>query len=159
MTSSRDGGAPLAARYSYRGDPRVPKFLDDRPLIVFDGCCVMCCGWARFVLRHDAERRFRFLPAQSPLGAALYAHFGLDPHDYETHILIADGVAYLKSEAGIRMAEGLGFPWSLAGALRIVPRPVRDRIYDWLARNRLRVFGRRDSCYVPAADERERFLT
>ncbi len=144
--------------YSYRGDKRVPGFPDDRPLIVFDGCCVMCSGWARFVLRHDSAARFRFLPAQSPLGHALYVHYGLDPQDYQTHILIADGLPYFKSEAGIRMAEGLGLPWSLAAVLRVMPRRLRDWFYDRLARNRFRIFGRRDACYVPAAGERDRFL-
>lgn len=110
------------------------------------------------MLRHDRRARFRFVPAQSPLGAALYDHYGLDPQDYETHILLVDGIAYLKSEAGIHMAEGLGFPYSLAGALRVVPLWVRDRLYNWLARNRLRVFGRSESCYVPTGDERDRFL-
>ena len=80
-------------------------------------------------------------PAQSALGHALYVHYGLHPQDYETNILIADGIAWFKSEAGIRILEDLGRPWSLVGGLRILPRPVRDQLYDFIARNRLRVFG------------------
>src|SRR5262249_53397975 len=123
-----------------------------------DGCCVMCSGWARFVLRHDRAGSFRFAPAQSPLGHALYTHYGLDAENYETHMLIDGGRAYLKSEAGVRMLEGLGLPWSLGAVLRVAPRRLRDRLYDRLARNRFRIFGRRDSCYLPSADERGRFL-
>jgi predicted DCC family thiol-disulfide oxidoreductase YuxK len=114
--------------YSYRSDPAVPNFPDDRPIIIFDGYCALCSGWAQFVLRHDRHGRYRLLRAQSPLGRALYVHYGLDPQDYETNILIADGVAWFESEGSIRMAEGLGWPWSLAGCMRILPRPVRDRL-------------------------------
>jgi predicted DCC family thiol-disulfide oxidoreductase YuxK len=148
----------MRAPYSYRSDPAVPKFPDDRPIIIFDGYCALCSGWAQFVLRHDTRGIFRLLPAQALLGRALYVHYALDPHDYETNILIADGVATFKSEACIRMAEGLGVPWSFAAAFRVLPRSWRDRLYGVLARNRLRVFGRRESCYVPAPGDADRFL-
>jgi len=65
--------------YSYRADPAVPSFRDDGPIIIFDGYCALCSGWAGFVLRHDRTARYRLLSAQSPLGHALYVHYGLDP--------------------------------------------------------------------------------
>jgi len=144
--------------YSYRRDPAVPAFPDDRPIIIFDGYCALCSGRAEFVLRHDPTGAYRLLPAQSALGRALYVHYGLDPQDYETNILIADGVAWFKSEGSIRMAEGLGFPWSLARALRVLPLPVRDKLYAMIARNRLRWFGKRNVCYRPDRRYAERFL-
>jgi predicted DCC family thiol-disulfide oxidoreductase YuxK len=144
--------------YSYRADPSVPDFPDDRPIIVFDGHCAMCSGWARFVLRHDRRARFRLLPAQSPLGRAVYAHYGLDPDDYETNILIEDGVAWFRSAASIRMAQGLGLPWSLAGVLRVLPAVVLDPLYDLVARNRFRLFGRRALCYLTEPGMEDRFL-
>jgi predicted DCC family thiol-disulfide oxidoreductase YuxK len=144
--------------YSYRRDPAVPAFADDRPVIIFDGYCALCSGWAEFVLRHDHAGTFRLLSAQSALGRALYVHYGLDPQDYETNILIADGGAWFKSESSIRMAEGLGFPWSLARALRILPLPVRDKLYAMIARNRLRWFGKREVCYRPDQRYADRFL-
>ena len=144
--------------YSYRSDAAVPKFADDRPIIIFDGYCALCSGWAQFVLRHDRERKYRLLRAQSPLGRALYVHYGLDPEDYETNILVADGIASFRSEGSIRMAEGLGWPWSLAAGLRILPAPLRDELYSFIARNRLRMFGKRDTCYVPRAGDEDRFL-
>jgi len=147
------------AAYSYRNDPAVPRFPDDRPIVVFDGYCALCTGFAQFVLRHDPAAKFRLLAAQSILGRALYEHYGLDPQDYETNILIADGIAWFKSEAAIRIAEGLGWPWSVLGCLRVLPRPARDVAYDVVARNRLRLFGKRTSCYAPAAGARDRFLT
>jgi predicted DCC family thiol-disulfide oxidoreductase YuxK len=148
----------MRAPYSYRDDPTVPAFPDDRPIIIFDGYCALCSGWAQFVLRHDTRGVYRLLPAQTPLGRALYVHYGLDPQDYETNILIADGVATFKAEACIRMAEGLGPPWSLAAIFRVLPPSLRDKLYGILARNRLRVFGQRTACYRPEARHADRFV-
>ncbi|MCW0000350.1 thiol-disulfide oxidoreductase DCC family protein [Pararhizobium sp. YC-54] len=144
--------------YSYRGDPAVPAFADDHPVIVFDGECIFCSGWVNFVLRHDRQGRYRFMTAQSPLGAALYQHYGLDSRNYETNILIEDGVAYLKSEGSLRMAAGLGFPWILASVLRVIPRALRDPLYELVARNRYRIAGRHKTCFVPTPEHRARFL-
>lgn len=144
--------------FSYRSDPAVPAFPDDRPIIIFDGKCVLCSGFARFVMRTDRNRRFRLLAAQTPLGETLYRHFGLDPVDYETSILLADGRAWLKSEGSIRIFERLGFPWSLMALARLLPLPLRDRLYGMVARNRLRWFGGRQSCFAPDASEADRFL-
>lgn len=146
------------AAYSYRQDADVPAFAGDHPIIIFDGLCSLCSAWVQFALRHDRERKYRFIRAQSALGAALYRHFGLDPVDYETNILLADGVAYFKAEGTMRMIAGLGAPWSAIQVGRVLPAAWRDRLYELLARNRLRWFGRRESCMVPTPDVRERFL-
>jgi predicted DCC family thiol-disulfide oxidoreductase YuxK len=144
--------------YSYRHDGTVPAFPDDRPIIVFDGMCVLCSGWVRFVLRHDRKGLYRFIPAQSALGRALYVHYGLDPEDYETNILIQDGRAWFKAGGTIRMLQNLGLPWSLAGALRIVPAAWLDPLYERLARNRFRLGGRLEACYRPDPRHEGRFL-
>ncbi|QCI64300.1 thiol-disulfide oxidoreductase DCC family protein [Phreatobacter stygius] len=143
--------------YGWRRDPAVPAFPDDRPVIVFDGYCSFCSGWARFIIKHDKARRFRLLPAQSPLGEALFRHFQLDPHDYTTSILIADGRAFLKAEGILRIFEALGLPWSLIRAGRLLPLAWRDRVYDLIARNRFRL-GRRDRCYLTEKGDEDRFL-
>jgi predicted DCC family thiol-disulfide oxidoreductase YuxK len=148
----------VRAPYSYRSDPAVPHFQDEHPIIVFDGHCALCSGWASFILRRDRHATFRLLPAQTPIGHALYGHYGLDPQNYETYILLQDGVAWFKSEATIRMMQALGFPWSLAGVFRVVPHPWRDRLYDWVARNRFRFLGRRATCYRPDPRHEDRFL-
>jgi predicted DCC family thiol-disulfide oxidoreductase YuxK len=145
--------------YSYRADPDVPAFNDDRPIIIFDGHCALCSGWVSFVLRHDRAGDFRLLPAQTALGAALYRHYGRDPQDYETNILIADGRAYFKSESAILMLDRLGAPWSAARALLVMPAWLRDPLYDIVARNRLRWFGRRDVCLTSAPRYEDRFLS
>jgi predicted DCC family thiol-disulfide oxidoreductase YuxK len=144
--------------YSYRDDPAVPRFADDTPVIIFDGMCVLCSHSAQFVLHHDARGVFRLLAAQTPLGEALYRHYGLAKGDYETMILIAEGAVFVKSEAAIRIAQRLGFPWSLAIIARVVPRALRDRAYMLIARNRLRWFGSREVCYRPDPKFAGRFL-
>jgi len=144
--------------YSYRGDASVPTFPDDRPIFVFDGKCVLCSAAAQFVLRHDRKARFRLLRAQTPLGAAIYAHYGLDPKDYQTNLVLENGMVWLKSESSIRIFERLGFPWSLAAVARVLPWKLRDRLYDVVARNRFNWFGRRETCLVSMPKYADRFL-
>jgi len=144
--------------FGYRSDPAVPSFPDDRPILVFDGHCILCSGFVQLILRRDRERRFRFLTAQSPLGAALYRHYGLHPTDYETNILIEHGLAWIKSEGTLRILERLGLPWSLIALGRVLPLPICDRLYEVIARNRLRWFGVRPSCYLTDPSEADRFL-
>jgi predicted DCC family thiol-disulfide oxidoreductase YuxK len=150
---------PLArSTHSYRADPAVPAFPDDKPIIVFDGHCVLCSAWVQFVIRHDPQAKFRLLAAQTPLGHALYVHYGLDPENYKTNIWIADGVAWFKSDSVIGMFEALGLPWSLVRLFRVLPRAIRDPAYELLARNRFRLFGRHEVCFAPTPDMAARFL-
>ena len=96
------------AAYSYRDNPAVPEFKDDKPIIVFDGHCVLCSGFANFVIRHDTSQKLRLLAAQSELGEALYAHFGLKPDDYSTNLLIEKGRVRVKSDGTMAMFAYLG---------------------------------------------------
>lgn len=146
------------AAYSYRDDPDVPDFKDDKPVIVFDGYCVLCSRWANFVIRHDTAKRYRLLAAQSDLGEALYTHFGKKSGDYDTNILLENGLIRVKSDGSLAMFSGLGLPWSLMTVFRVIPRPVRDWMYDRLARNRFKWFGKREHCYLPPVSEKDRFL-
>ena len=146
------------AAYSYRSDVRVPRFADAKPIIVFDGHCVLCSGWANFVLKHDKRRAYRLLAAQTPVGQALYAHYGLGGDDYQSNLLIQSGQVFIKSEGSIRMAEGLGWPWRIAAVFRLLPLAWRDWLYDGVARNRIRWFGRGEVCYLPAPEDVDRFV-
>lgn len=145
--------------YSYREDPKVPAFPDDKPIIVFDGICVLCSGWVNFVLRHDKTSRFRLLSAQSDLGQAIYRHYGLSPTEFETNILIENGRAWFRLDGSMRMAQGLGFPWSLGAVARILPQPIKDWLYHLVASNRYKWFGRMNTCYLPDTRHRDRFLS
>lgn len=128
------------------------------PIIVFDGHCVLCSANARFVLRHDRNRRFRLAAAQSEAGAALQRRFALNRDSLETIVVIEDGRAITESDAVIAIAAGLGWPWRAAAAAKLVPRALRDPLYRWVARNRYRWFGRRERCWRPEPADAERML-
>lgn len=130
--------------------------MDQTDLIVFDGLCVYCSGFARFMARHDHAGRFRFVTAQSPMGRALYRREGLDPDEMSTNIVIVDGVAHVKTAAFAAAMRQLGWPWRAAAATGALPRPLADWFYDRVARNRY-LFGRRD-CPIPSADLRDRLV-
>ena len=131
----------------------------DYPVIVFDGMCVLCSANARFVLRHDRKGRFRLTTAQSEAGEALYRRFGLAAvGDYETMLVVEDGRLLTESDAVLAIARGLGWPWRAAAAARIVPKRVRDSLYRLVARNRYRLFGRRETCWIPSPGEADRIL-
>jgi predicted DCC family thiol-disulfide oxidoreductase YuxK len=146
------------APYAYRRDAAVPAFDDAKPIFIFDGKCALCSGFVRLILRHDRKHKLRLLAAQTPLGEALFAHFGLKSGDYDSNILLIDGRALEKSEAAIRVFETLGAPWSLARVARLAPRPLRDGLYDIIARHRLAWFGARPVCYAPSAEDAPRFV-
>ena len=149
----------MSAAYSYRNDPSVPDFPDDRPLIIFDGECGFCSRDVDFVLRHDKKGLFRFTPAQSPLGTALMRHYGFRTDDYETSLLIESGVAHIYSESVLRVVEMLGGTMGMTATfMRLVPRFIRDAVYRVVARNRMKIAGRRQTCRAPSPEERERFL-
>jgi predicted DCC family thiol-disulfide oxidoreductase YuxK len=131
----------------------------DGPIVVFDGVCPLCSANARFILRFDRARRFRLASMQSAAGAALYRRFGIDPADPETLILVEGDRALRDSDAVLAIWRGLGWPWpAAAAAARLVPARLRDTVYRWVARNRYRLFGRRETCWLPEPGQRDRFL-
>jgi predicted DCC family thiol-disulfide oxidoreductase YuxK len=137
--------------YSYRADPAVPPFPDGLPLIVFDGVCVLCSEFARFIARRDRQGRLRFASAPSPLDKALFRDYGRDPVNYETNLLIADGCAFGKLRAFAGIMGGLGGLWRLAGIVSMLPARTGDRLYDLIAQNRNGLFGRTEAYMVPEA--------
>lgn len=134
----------MVSRRSWR--PQPIGGVADR-LILFDGDCVMCSWWARFVIARDPQARFRFAAMQSRFGAALARRLDIDTGNPETNAVVLNGCAYFKSDAGIRVLASLPGWWWLRPLL-LLPRPLRDRAYDWIARNRYRLFGRRDICLI-----------
>ena len=131
---------------------------DGNPVIVFDSLCVLCSSHARFVLDHDRRGIFRLAAMQSEIGAAVYRRFGIDPDGPDTLLLVEGGRALRDSDAVIAIWQGLGGPWRLAAIGRLVPRALRDRVYRWVARHRYGLFGRRDACWRPPAQFRDRLL-
>ena len=131
---------------------------DGGAVVLFDGVCNLCNGSVQFILKRDPHGRFRFASLQSDAGRRLLRAHGLPADALESVVLVEDGRAWTHSDAALRIARGLSGGWRAAGALRVVPRPLRDAVYGLVARNRYRWFGRRESCMVPTPEWRARFL-
>ena len=134
---------------------------DAHPLILFDGVCNLCNATVRSIIERDGAGRFRFAPLQSQsavgeLGSVIGSAQG-DPLP-DSIVLVDSSGVHTRSSAAIRIARGLGFPYSLLGLATVVPRPLRDAVYSMIARNRYRWFGRRDTCMVPTPEVADRFL-
>jgi predicted DCC family thiol-disulfide oxidoreductase YuxK len=123
----------------------------------------MCDGVVQFLLRHDKKGGFRFAPQQGEAARKILARHALDPSAIETIYVIENHNSpqekiYTKSDAALRIADGLGGIWTLARAARLLPRSFRDACYDRVAHNRYRIFGQRMECRIPTADDRHKFL-
>jgi len=127
-------------------------------VILFDGVCNLCNETVAFVIRHDDAARFHFLPIQSELGTRIYTQAGHDPSLPDTLLLVTEGRVLERSDAAIEISRYLGWPWRLVGIGRILPRPWRDSLYDFISRHRYRWFGRQSTCLVPTPALRARFL-
>ncbi len=126
-------------------------------LLLYDGGCGLCCRSVAFALRRSRPEDLAFASLDSPVGQAELLRCGF-PADYRgSAVLIADGRAWARSDAAVRLAGRLYWPWRAGAALRFVPRFLRDAVYDLVARHRLRFFGPGDHCAVPRAGDRERF--
>jgi len=128
------------------------------PVVLFDGVCNLCAGAVQFVLRRDRAGRFRFAALQSAAAQQLLATAGVVRPALDSIVLVEPDRTSTRSTAVLRIAMGLRFPWPLAAVLLLVPRPLRDLVYDLVARRRYRWFGQRASCWVPTAATRARFL-
>lgn len=128
------------------------------PIILFDAECILCSANAQFVLSQDGKKRFRLASMQGEVGSALYRRFGIDPGNPDS-IIVVDGEHMLRdSDAVLSIYAGLGWPWKVLSVFRLVPRFIRDPLYLLLARNRYRLFGKRDSCWLPSPEYRDRLL-
>jgi predicted DCC family thiol-disulfide oxidoreductase YuxK len=128
-------------------------------IVLFDGVCNLCNSAVAFVIRNDPKRRFRFAALQSPVGQALLERYGLPTETLNSFVLIEGEHVFTKSTAALRSARRLGYLWPLAFVFILVPRPLRDFCYDLVAKNRYRMFGKRESCMMPTPDLNARFLT
>jgi predicted DCC family thiol-disulfide oxidoreductase YuxK len=129
----------------------------DDDVILFDGVCIFCSRWVQFVLKRDTKARFRFTTIQSPYGTRLAQMLGIDPDDPDTNAVVHGGVAYMKSDGALTVLSCLP-GWGWARVLFAVPRFIRDGVYNLIAKNRYRIFGKFDACIVPDATLRTRVL-
>lgn len=127
-------------------------------MVLFDGVCKLCNGWARFLIRHDRHRRVRLAAVQSPEGQALLAWAGLPLDQFDTMAVIRDRHYWVRSDAVVEIIAQLPRAWRPLGLLRVCPRTLRDWAYDRIALNRYRLFGKYDTCLLPSPDHERRFL-
>jgi predicted DCC family thiol-disulfide oxidoreductase YuxK len=138
--------------------PRPMTTPDEGPVILFDGVCNFCAWSVRFVIARDPRAVFRFAPLQSDAGRRLLRDHGLDEGAMDSFVLVEGSGAWRESDAALRVCRHLRGPWRMLAALRVFPRPLRDPVYRFIARNRYRWFGRADQCLVPTPSLRSRFL-
>ncbi len=127
------------------------------PVVVFDGICNFCSYGVLFILKNDRSGKLQFAPVQSAYGARLLHMHGISSLDPSTFLFVVKGRGFTKSDAAIKISSYLG-PWKVLQVCRFLPRKVRDFAYDIVARNRYRLFGKRDTCFIPTAKDRNRFI-
>lgn len=128
------------------------------PIILFDGVCNFCEGIVKFVLERDKEGVFRFAPLQSEVGEKYLQQFGLSTTDFDTFVLVEGNTFTTRSTAGLRVLRHLPWPWRAAYIFIIVPRFIRDGVYNFIAGRRYRIWGKKDACMIPTPEMRARFL-
>ncbi|MEG6589209.1 thiol-disulfide oxidoreductase DCC family protein [Paenibacillus barengoltzii] len=138
--------------------------MSDKPVernehvILFDGVCHLCQGAVKFIIKHDPAGRFRFASLQSQAGSRLLQAAGAHEKSLDSVVLIENGTYYIRSAAALRIARGLRYPWPLLYALIVIPKGLRDAVYQFIAKHRYRWFGKDETCLVPTRELKERFL-
>ncbi|WP_295846278.1 DCC1-like thiol-disulfide oxidoreductase family protein [Tardiphaga sp.] len=146
----------IADARKFRGAAAATLWPDD-DIILYDGVCVFCSHWVRFIATRDTDRRFRFTAIQSGYGTRLARALGIDPEDPDSNAVIHGGTAHFRSDGALTVLSQLP-GWHWAGGLRALPRWLRDPVYNLVARNRYRIFGRSEACMVPDAGMRARVI-
>lgn len=132
--------------------------MNDHPVILFDGVCNFCNSAVNFTLKRNAKANIRFAPMQSEAGQKLLQQYNLPAVDMQSFIFIEDGVVYKQSTAALKVCRHLRGLWPLCYGLIIVPKFIRDGIYNWIARNRYKWFGVQQACMIPTPEVSARFL-
>lgn len=130
----------------------------NKPIVLFDGLCNLCDRSVQFVLRRDHKKRFLFASLQGEKGQELLRQFKLPDNDFHSFILIEGEKVYTRSTGALRVLRQLGAGWKILYSLIIIPRFIRDGVYNWIARNRYKWLGKKEQCWVPTPELRERFL-
>lgn len=133
----------------------LQAFNNDHPIIVYDGVCILCNGFVQWIIRHDEDGKFRFLSRQSDLGKAFIDSVSTFN---DTVYLIYKGQQYQLSDVAIQTSVILGGFWKLLSVAKYIPKGFRDMVYRWIAKNRYKWFGRKDTCIIPDPEIRSRFI-
>ncbi|MBE99069.1 thiol-disulfide oxidoreductase DCC family protein [Flavobacterium coralii] len=137
----------------------MEKLPKDKKIILFDGVCNLCDSTVQFVIKHDKKDVFRFVPLQSDLGKEITAYIGLDTSKTDSIVLYEPGKAYYyKANAAMKIAKELGGVYSLLNAFSVLPSSLTNAVYDYVARNRYKWYGKKDECMIPTPEMRAKFL-
>ncbi len=132
---------------------------EGKKIILFDGVCNLCNGAIQFVIKRDKKDTFRYAPLQSAIGEQMIAERGIDTSKIDSIILVEPGVAYYtKSDAILEISSEFGGLWILFSIFKWIPTPIRNAIYDFVARYRYQWFGRKDQCMIPTPELQAKFL-
>lgn len=131
---------------------------DNKNIILFDGVCNLCNGFVQFVIKRDKNAVFKFASLQSETGQEVLRKYNLPVDELTSVIYVQNENVFLRSEAALRIASQLDGIWKLSKILLVFPTPLRDFVYNFIARNRYRIFGKRDECLLPTAELKSRFL-
>ena len=131
---------------------------DRNAIVLFDGVCNFCNSSVLFVIERDARQRFRFCQLQSESGKKLLVAHQLENSGLTSMILLQNGKAYTKSSAALRIAKQLRFAWPVLSLFLLIPKPLRDAVYDYIGNHRYQWFGKRDACWIPDNSIRRRFI-
>ena len=132
--------------------------IKNNHIIIFDGVCNFCNGAVNFILKRDKHNRFMFTPMQSNFAKTLIEEFQKEKVDLDTIILIKNNIVFVRSEAALEIVKDLSGLWFLFGVFKIIPVFIRDYFYKAFARNRYKIFGKRETCMVPTKEFQTRFM-
>ena len=131
----------------------------DKKIILFDGVCNLCDSAVQMIIKHDAKDVFRFVALQSDLGQKIIQHLGIDAQKIDSIILYQPGFAYYyKSEAALEIAKDLGGVFYFVALFSILPTSFNNYIYDYIAKNRYKWYGKKDTCLIPTKEIKAKFL-
>ncbi|HET6225082.1 MAG TPA: thiol-disulfide oxidoreductase DCC family protein [Bacteroidia bacterium] len=132
--------------------------LDSKAIVLFDGVCNFCDASVNFIIRHDKKDYFRFAPLQSEKGKQLLQQFNVDTNELNTFILLENNKIYTRSTASLKVTRRLSGAYFLLYAFMLVPPFIRDAVYNLIAKNRYKLFGKKDNCMVPTPEVKDKFI-
>lgn len=132
--------------------------MEGKHIVLFDGVCNLCNGAVLFIIKRDKKDRFRFAALESDLGKEFLARHNIDPSKIDSIVLISGDSAFAKAGAALRIAKYLTGLWPLLYSLVIIPKFIADAVYDFIARNRYKWFGKKESCMIPTPELKSKFL-
>lgn len=132
---------------------------DIKSIILFDGVCTLCNASIDFILKRDHKNRFLVGALQEPVSKKVLSNFQVDDSYLDSLVLVENGKVYFRSTAALRIAKKLNRPWPLIYFLITIPAFIRDPVYNWIGKNRYRWFGKKSTCRIPTAEEKQKFLS